>query len=51
MFFFLEIVVFTANRVDPGQTPPSAASDLDLYWLPMSILWDARLKWVNTDAA
>ena len=27
---FLEISVFNANRVDPDQTPRSAASDLDL---------------------
>ena len=25
----------------------SAASDLGLHCLPMSLLWDARLKWVN----
>ena len=36
-----------ANRVDPDQTPRSAASDLDLYCLPMSLLWDARHKCVN----
>ena len=27
--------------------PCSAASDLGLHCLPMSLLWDARLKWVN----
>ena len=39
---FTEIPVFHANRVDPDQTPPSAASDLGLHCLPMSHLWDAR---------
>ena len=32
--------------VDPDQTPRSAASDLVLRCLPMSILWDAKKKWV-----
>ena len=36
-----------ANSVDPDQTPHSAASDLGLHCLPMSLLWDARHKWVN----
>ena len=27
--------------------PYSAASDLGLHCLPMSLLWDTRLKWVN----
>ena len=38
------------NSVDPDQTPHSAASDLGLYCLPMSLLWDARLKWVKRTA-
>ena len=38
-----------ANSVDPDQTPRSAASDLGLHCLPMSLLWDARLKWVKQD--
>ena len=33
-FFF----VFNANSVDPDQTPRSAASDLGLDCLPMSLL-------------
>ena len=41
----LEFLNFNANSVDPDQTPRSAASDLRLYCLPMSLLWDARLKW------
>ena len=40
----MEIPVFNASTVDPEH---SAASDLALYCLPMSLLWDARLKWVN----
>ena len=55
--FFTEIPVFYANSVDPDQmlhsaaSDPdqilhSAASDLGLHCLPMSLLWDARLKWV-----
>ena len=36
-----------ANSVDPDQTPHSVASDLGLYCLPMSILWDARLKYMG----
>ena len=36
-----------ANSVEPDQTPCSAASDLGLHCLPMSLLWDASLKWVN----
>ena len=44
---FIEIPVFNANSVDPDQTPRTASSDLGLHFLPMSHLWDARLKWVN----
>ena len=40
---------FNANSVDPDQTPHSAASDLCLDCLRMSLLWDARVKWVKTD--
>ena len=42
---FIEIPVFNANSVDPDQTPRSAASDLGLHCLPVSLfIWDARLK-------
>ena len=44
---FIEIPVFNANSVDRDQTPRSAASDLGLHCLSMSLLGDARLKWVN----
>ena len=36
--FFVEIPVFNANSIDPDQTPRSAASDLGLHCLPMSLL-------------
>ena len=45
--FITEIPVFNANSVDPGQTTRSAASDLSIHGLPMSLLWDARQKWVK----
>ena len=41
---FTEIPVFKANRVDPDQTPRSAASDLGLHCLPMSLLRGASHK-------
>ena len=44
---FLEIPELNANSVDPDQTPRPAASDLGLHCLPMSLLYDARQKWVN----
>ena len=37
----IEIPVSTANSVDPDQTPRSAASDLGLHCLPISLLWEA----------
>ena len=43
----IEIPVFSANSVDPDQTPCSSASDLRLHCLPMSLLWEARHKWVK----
>ena len=48
---FVEIPAFNANDVDPDQTPRSATFDLDLYCLPISLLWDARLKWVKIGSA
>ena len=39
-----------ANSVEPDQTPRSAASDLVLHCLSMSLLWDARGKWAKTFA-
>ena len=39
--------VFNANSVDPEQIPQYAASDLGVHCLPMSILWDARHRWVK----
>ena len=39
--------LFNPNNVDPDQMPRSAASDLGLHCLSMSLLWDARCKWVK----
>ena len=44
---FIEIHVLNANSVDPDLSPHSVASDLGLHCLPMSLLWDARHKWVE----
>ena len=44
---FIEIPVLNANSVDPDQMPHCAASDLGLHCLPMSLLWDVRLKGVK----
>ena len=42
---FSELVVsLKANSADPDQTP---RDDLGRNCLPMSHLWDARLKWVE----
>ena len=43
----MEISVLIANSVDPDQMPHSAASDLGLHCLPVSLLRDARHEWVN----
>ena len=39
---YVEICELNVNSVDPDQM-----SDLGLHCLPMSLLWDARLKWVK----
>ena len=36
-----------ANSGDPDQMPHSAASDLGLYCLPITLLQVSRLQWVN----
>ena len=36
-----------ANSEDPDQTPRSAASDLGLHCLPITLLGFSRLQWVN----
>ena len=41
------ISAFNANSVGPDQTPRTAASDLGLHCLSMSLLWNARYKWFN----
>ena len=42
------IPISNDKNVDPDQMPHSAASDLGLHCLPMSLLWDARHKWVKS---
>ena len=44
---FVEIPLLNANCVDPDQMPYSAASDLGLHCLPMSLFGDAWHKWIN----
>ena len=41
---FIEILVLNANSVDPDQMPNSAAPNLGLDCLPMSLLWNTRHK-------
>ena len=41
------MVELFANSGDPDQTPRSAASDLDLHCLQITILGVSRLQWVN----
>ena len=36
-----------ANSGDPDQTPHSAASDLGLHCLPITLLGVSQLQWVN----
>ena len=43
---FIEIPVSNANSVYPDQTPHDAASDLGLHCFLMSLLGDARRKWL-----
>ena len=38
-----------ANSGDPDQMPHSAASDLGLHCLPITLLCVSRLQWVNND--
>ena len=43
----MKYLYLNVNSADPDQTPRFVASDLGLHCLPMSLLWDARLKLVN----
>ena len=45
--FTTEIPVLYANSVNPDQTPRSAASDLGLHYLPLSLLWDTGINGLN----
>ena len=42
------MVELLANSGDPDQTPHSAASDLGLLCLPITLLGVSRLQWVNS---
>ena len=41
------MVVLFANSGDPDQMPHSAASDLGLHCLPVTLLGVSRLQWVK----
>ena len=43
----MEVPVFHANSVYPDQMPHSAASNLGLHCLPITLLRGSQLKWVN----
>ena len=38
-----------ANSVDPNQTTRCAVSDLSLHCSPVSLLWDAKHKWIKSN--
>ena len=44
---YQNLSVFQANSEDPDEMPHDATSLMGLHCLPMSDLWDPRLKWVN----
>ena len=43
----MKYLYLNAKSLDSDQTPRSVESDLGLYCLTISLLWDARLKWIN----
>ena len=45
--YLIGVSELNANSVDPDQTPHLAASDLGPHCLPMSLLWNAKLIWVD----
>ena len=49
LFIFIILISFTGdtNKVDPDQTPRSAASDLGLQCFPVCYLWEAMHIWVK----
>ena len=46
--YFLEILVFNANSVDPDQTPHNAASDQGLHCLPISLFGMLSINGLNS---
>ena len=45
-YFYRTCYIYLENGVDPDQMLHSMASDLGLHYLPVSLLWDSRHKWV-----
>ena len=45
---FIKVHIFNANRVDPDQTPRSAASDLGLHCLQITLLGVSKTNAFNT---
>ena len=43
------MVELFANSGDPDQMPHFAASDLNLHFLPITLLGVSRLHWVNSE--
>ena len=46
-YFQRKMVKLFANSGDPDQTPLSAASDLGLHCLPITLLRVSRLQWAK----
>ena len=44
-----KIAKLFANSADPDQTPHSAASDLGLNCLPITLLGVSSLQWINNN--
>ena len=44
IIIMFEVPKFSANSVDPDQTPHSVALDLALYCLPVTLLRGSRIK-------
>ena len=44
---FFKIPVVNVNSVDSDQMPHSAASDLGVHCLPLTLFGASRLSWVN----
>ena len=49
IYTFLQMAKQFANSGDPDQMPRSAASDLGLHCLPVTLLQVSRLQWVKCE--